>query len=102
MELALRVVLWLVAAILVLSILQSFIGGCGSSYYKPITTDQDASPPDVFNLKHDITCVPGPGPDAGYYTNEEGHGMCGDQEYVHKLGQGYSIVDGIGGSLLSK
>ena len=100
MELALKVVLWLIAAILALSLLQSLM--MPASYYKPIVTDQDATLPDIFSRKGNITCVPGPGPDAAYYTNEGGQGLCGDQEYVHKLGQGYSITEGVGGSLLSK
>lgn len=101
MDNALKLVLYLVAVLLFLSIVNALIAPC-ASYYKSITTNQDATPPDLFVNKGDITCVPGPGPDAAYYTNESGQGLCGDQEYVHKLGQGYSIVDGIGEPLLSK
>lgn len=102
MELALKVVLWLVAILLFSSILNMFMGStCSASYYKPIVTTAGTEAPNIFENKSDISCVPGPGPNAAYYTDESGGGLCGDQAYVHKMGQGYAITEGIGEPLLS-
>mgnify|MGYP006269029133 CR=1 FL=1 len=98
MELALKVVLWLVAALLFSSILNMFIG---TSYYKPITTTAGSDAPNIFVNKSDITCVPGPSENADYYTDESGGGLCGGMDYVHRMGQGYAITEGIGEPLLS-
>ncbi len=101
MELALKVVLWLVAVLLFSSILNMFMNSCSASYYKPIVTTAGSDAPDFFENKSSISCVPGPSPNAAYYTGEAGGGFCGDQEYVHKVGQGYAITEGIGEPLLS-
>ena len=69
--------------------------------YTTITTSLgNASPSNFFGSKQDIQCVPGPGPQADYYTGEDGGGLCKGQEFVHKMGHQYSIDTGIGGSLL--
>ncbi len=98
MELALKVVLWLVAALLFSSVLNMVIG---TSCYKPITTTAGDAPPNLFENKSDIACVPGPSQNADYYTDESGGGLCGGMEYVHRMGQEYAITDGIGEPLLS-
>lgn len=98
MELALKVVLWLVAILLFSSVLNIIFP---ASYYKSITTTAGSEAPNLFANKSDITCVPGPSESADYYTDESGGGICGGMEYVHKMGQGYAITEGIGEPLLS-
>ncbi len=71
-----------------------------SMKYRPITTDMDDQP-DMFTSEVNTTCVPGPSATAAYYTDSTGGGLCGDQQYVHRLGYGYNITDGVGGTLLS-
>jgi hypothetical protein len=57
----------------------------------------------IFDLKQDITCVPGPSEDAAYYTvGLNAVGVCGDQRFVAEQAEGYTILDGIGGSLLEQ
>lgn len=70
------------------------------SGYREINTGSDEVP-NMFSLQSSPSCVPGPSPQAAYYTDESSGGLCSDQEYVHKLGYGYTITDGVGGSLLS-
>lgn len=70
--------------------------------YSAITTSLgNARPSEFFGVQQSVNCIPGPGPDADYYTGESMRGLCGGQEVVHKLGHEYSIDSGIGGSLLS-
>lgn len=64
----------------------------------PISTNMKEKP-DIFKSNVSLECVPGPGPNADYYTNDMG-GLCGVQEYVHDLGHKYKIQGGIGGGLL--
>lgn len=53
-----------------------------------------------FDLKYDISCVPGPDKTAAYYTKDlTPGGYCGDQDFVSEKAN-YEIIDGIGGSLL--
>ncbi len=70
--------------------------------YSTISTSLgNAKPSEFFGVQQSINCVPGPGPNADYYTGESLGGLCGGQETVHKLGHEYAITSGIGGSLLS-
>ncbi len=71
-----------------------------SMKYRPITTDAEDEP-DIFKNQANMTCVPGPSSTSAYYTDTTGGGLCGDQQYVHRLGYGYNITDGVGGTLLS-
>jgi hypothetical protein len=64
----------------------------------PITTNMKETP-DIFKANSSLECLPGPGPNADYYTDDMG-GLCGLQTYVHDLGHTYKIQDGIGGGLL--
>jgi hypothetical protein len=65
---------------------------------------QSAVTPDsIFDLKTDISCVPGPTSAASYYTvGLTPAGVCGAQEWVAKQADGYKIIGGIGDSLLSQ
>lgn len=70
--------------------------------YSTISTSLgNAKPSEFFGVQQSTNCIPGPGPDADYYTGESLGGLCGGQETVHKLGHEYAITSGIGGSLLS-
>lgn len=55
-----------------------------------------------FDLKYDISCVPGPEKTAAYYTRDlTPGGYCGAQAFVRNQAD-YEIIDGIGGSLLNE
>jgi len=55
----------------------------------------------IFDLKHDISCVPGPQETAASYSKSlTPGGYCGDQQWVAQQAN-YTITDGIGSSLLS-
>lgn len=57
---------------------------------------------DLNKLPYTMDCVPGPGENASYYTKDlTPGGFCGDQKFVRDA-MTYSILDGIGGSLLEK
>lgn len=66
------------------------------SGYAPLTTNLGNLIPDIFSNKTDLNCQPGMLPDGDYYSQENGKGMCSAQNYVHKLGHEYEIVEGIG------
>lgn len=70
------------------------------SGYREINTGSDEVP-NMFAIKSSVSCVPGPSPNAAYYTDSQSGGLCSDQSYVHKMGHEYMINDGVGGSLLS-
>lgn len=54
----------------------------------------------LFDLPNKLNCVPGPTKEASYYTQGlTPGGVCGAQEFVQDQ-SGYSIEEGIGGSLL--
>lgn len=91
-------ILWIIGVIFLGLLLKK--ASCTATYtVKPITTDMDIEP-DIFVNNTSIECVPGPGPRADYYTQENSQGICGLQDYVHDLGHTYMINNGIGGSLL--
>lgn len=57
----------------------------------------------IFDLKYDLSCVPGPTDTASYYTKDlTPGGICGAQEWVAQQAEGYTITDGIGGSLMDQ
>ena len=91
----------IVFAIIGAWLLWVFMRRRSSMGYRTITTNMDDTAPDMFKNQPNLKCVPGPGPDAAYYTDSTGGGLCGDQPYVQTLGHGYSISDGVGGGLLS-
>lgn len=67
------------------------------------TTEPMSNVKSIFDLKHDVSCVPGPTSDASYYTKDlTPGGICGDQQWVANQAEGYTITDGIGGSLLDQ
>lgn len=56
-----------------------------------------------FNLPYGLDCVPGPQEKASYYTKDlTPGGVCGAQEFVVNQAEGYTITDGIGGSLMDQ
>jgi len=68
-----------------------------------LTTQTATVPGSIFDLKTDISCVPGPTESASYYTmGLTPAGVCGAQEWVAKQADGYTIVSGIGDSLLGQ
>lgn len=90
---------WILIAILIMSLSNTVV--VVQSNYRPITTNQGNAVPNMFSKHGELKCVPGPSKDGAYYTDSYG-GLCGDQQYVHKLGHEYAVSDGIGGSLLSQ
>jgi hypothetical protein len=57
----------------------------------------------IFDLKYDLSCVPGPTKAGSYYTKDlTPGGICGAQEWVAQQAEGYTITDGIGGSLMDR
>ena len=61
------------------------------------------APESIFDLKTDISCVPGPTSSGSYYTvGLTPTGVCGDQEWVASQADGYKIIGGIGDPLLSQ
>lgn len=91
----------LVVAVLVAWAIWTYMRNRSIMKYRPIVTDMGDSSPDIFANQAALRCVPGPGPDAAYYTDSTGGGLCGDQPYVHRFGHEYNITDGVGGGLLS-
>jgi hypothetical protein len=68
-----------------------------------LTIQSSVSPDSIFDLKTDISCVPGPTSSGSYYTvGLTPAGVCGAQEWVSKQADGYTITGGIGDSLLSQ
>jgi len=60
-------------------------------------------PKSLFDIKPDLTCVPGPSDKADYYTSGlTPGGLCGGMNFVHSQQRDYSIESGIGGPLMSK
>lgn len=72
------------------------------SGYADISTDQGENVKTIFDSRESLKCVPGPDPDASYYTGESSGGFCGAQQQVDYHGHRYNITGGIGGSLLSR
>lgn len=99
------VMIGLLVAILVLLVR----GQATMSMYVPseLTTKPGSAasrgPQSFSDLQSSIECVPGPSPDAEYYTSGlTPGGLCGGGDFVHSQMRDFSIVDGIGGSLLEK
>jgi len=60
-------------------------------------------PKDLFAIKPNMECTPGPGAKAAYFTvGLTPGGLCGDSDMVRDQMRDYAISDGIGGSLLDK
>jgi len=60
-------------------------------------------PASLFDIQPNLTCTPGPSAQADYYTRGlTPGGLCGGMDYVHKQQRDYSIMNGIGGSLMEK
>jgi hypothetical protein len=60
-------------------------------------------PKSLFDIKPSIDCTPGPAENASYYTmGLTPGGLCDDSQFVRGQLRDYSIVDGVGGSLLEK
>jgi hypothetical protein len=78
----------------ILFLLWSFFPGLRSGYAEITTTLGDIVP-NVFSNKTSLQCQPGM-PEGDYYSQENGQGLCGAQNYVHKLGRKFEITDGIG------
>ena len=92
----------IIYAVLVLIILVLIVKRVQKSGYAPITIqsqgDENSS---IFDLKNDLSCVPGPQEGAAAYTKSlTPGGLCGDQKWVAEQAN-YTITDGIGSSLLS-
>lgn len=90
----------IVLAIVVAWLVWVFWRKRNSSGYREISTGSDEVP-NMFAMQSSPACVPGPSPEAAYYTDSQSGGLCSDQSYVHKLGHEYQISDGVGGALLS-
>lgn len=94
---------------LMLAILYMLMKGRRSNYYGGSPLDimmgKNASegPKSIFDIKNDVKCVPGPGEDAAYYTQDmTPGGLCGDQKFVRDQMRDWTISGGIGGSLFDR
>lgn len=62
-----------------------------------------SGPQSLFDIKPSIECTPGPSENASYYTmGLSPGGLCDDSSFVKGQLRDYSIVEGVGGSLLEK
>lgn len=60
-------------------------------------------PKSIFDIKPNLLCTPGPSDKADYYTSGlTPGGLCGGMDFVHSQQRDYSIMGGVGGSLLDK
>jgi len=85
-----------------LSVLATFAGARVRSEYQPrpinIETSEEGEA-SLFDLPHNIDCVPG-SKQSSYYTKSlSPGGICGDQVFVRNSANA-KIVGGIGGSLI--
>ena len=94
---------------LLIAILYMLVKGRKSNYYggSPLETVMGAAaksgPVDIFGIKNDLKCVPGPDKDAAYYTEDlTPGGLCGDQDFVRNQMRDWTINTGIGGSLFDR
>ena len=96
---------------LLLAILYMLIKGRTSSYISRGGYDIDITPgksvmdgvASIFDLKNGLNCVPGPGADAAYYTQDlTPGGLCGSDTFVKNQQRDFTISSGIGGSLLDR
>jgi len=69
----------------------------------PIQTQDSTDPSGLWALKHSVSCTGGVGEnnDGMYSSNKGPGGICSTGPFVQK-GASYTIVDGIGGSLLAR
>jgi len=64
---------------------------------------QSGAPTSLFDIKPSLECTPGPSENAAYYTmGLTPGGLCDDGVFIKGQLRDYSIVDGVGGSLLEK
>jgi len=57
----------------------------------------------IFDVKNNLNCVPGPGADSAYYTQDlTPGGLCGDMNFVKNQQRDFTISSGIGGSLFDR
>lgn len=60
-------------------------------------------PKSLFDIKPGLDCTPGPSENASYYTmGLTPGGLCDDSQFIKGQLRDYSIVEGVGGSLLEK
>ena len=88
-------VMVLMSLISVLTIIQ---GGSSNYQPRPITVNA-ISEKSIFDLEHKEECVPGSPKGSPYTKSLTPGGLCGVQDLVNAHA-GYSISDGIGGSLI--
>lgn len=81
-----------------ISILTIVQGGSSNYQPRPITVNA-ISEKSIFDLDHKEECVPGSPKGSPYTKSLTPGGLCGVQDLVNDHA-GYSISDGIGGSLI--
>lgn len=93
---------------LLVAILVMLVKGRTSRYYSggaplEITPGKTVTPGSIFDIKNNLKCVPGPGADSAYYTQDlTPGGLCGDAEFVRSQQRDFTISSGIGGSLFDR
>jgi hypothetical protein len=96
---------------LLLAILYMLVKGRTSNYISRGGADIVSAPgkavmagvASIFDLKNGLDCVPGPGADAAYYTQDlTPGGLCGAGQFVRNQQRDFTISSGIGGSLLDR
>ena len=93
----------LAIAILVILVTLRYITRNNKSAYRNLETTPSEMACDLFKLPNKLECVPGPQATASPYTKDlTPGGICGAQECVRAHAEDYTIVGGIGGSLLDQ
>jgi urease alpha subunit len=96
---------------LLLAILYMLVKGRTSTYISRGGADISINPgkavaagvASIFDIKNKLDCVPGPGADSAYYTQDlTPGGLCGDADFVKNQQRDFTISSGIGGSLLDR
>jgi len=94
---------------LLLVVIYVLMKGRSSNYYGGSPLDilmgpmASSGPASIFDIKNDMSCVPGPGRDSAYYTEDlTPGGLCKDQDFVRNQMRDWTITSGIGGSLLDR
>jgi hypothetical protein len=90
--------MYIAVLVALICVLTRLVGGSSNYQPRPITVNA-VSEKSIFDLEHKEECVPGSPKGSPYTKNLTPGGLCGVQKLVNDHA-GYSISDGIGGSLI--
>jgi len=90
-----------IASIMVLLVIIFVLTATRSGYQPRPITVKPVSEESIFNLEHKLECAPGYTSEGSTYTKSlTPGGVCGAEKLVADQAGGYSIEEGIGGSLI--